>query len=460
MLTEEKKQILNQIVLNFSKEEILWASGYLSGLAANDNEKKSIENLTILYISETGNAKFLATELVKKLKAQGTAAKLKSIEQYRIADFAKEKKLILITSTHGEGEIPQAGKNFYEYLAQNNLDLSTLNFWIIALGDHNYPKFCEAGKIVESQLVLLKAKKLAERIDLDLDFENSIKQIFEKISEIFGEGKKINAPIKIISSQTNFEGEIISNTNLNDLGSGKETRHIEIAVEDEINYEPGDSIGIKLGDETPRLYSIASAKGEHGNEVHLTVSVARHLDKNGNQAEGLVSGYLSRLRSGEKINFYLSRNRNFKLPADDKNIIMIGAGTGIAPFRSFLAERNSRGSSGKNWLFFGERNFQTDFLYQTELQDYLTSELLTKLDVAFSRDQEEKIYVQHRLQEKSDEIFKWLENGAHLYVCGDKENMARDVENTLLTIFQNHQKPAEKYLQNLTREGRYLKDVY
>ena len=438
MLTNEKKQILDRIISDFSKEEILWASGYLSGATANDNEKKSIENLTILYISETGNSKFLAMEISKKLKAQGNNTKLKSVEQYRLSDLAKEKNLILIASTHGEGEIPAAGKKFYEYLTQNDHDLSALNFWVIALGDRNYPLFCEAGKVIESRLKKLNAKKISDRIELDLDFENSIPQISEKVFEVFGGEKISNTPIKIISGKTDFEGEILTNIILNDLGSSKETRHIEISVEDKINYEPGDSIGIKLGDSglhplaaqlatssqtrdlplnmgklAPRLYSIASSKNEHGNEIHLTVSVVRYKNENGEDVEGLVSGHLARLRAGEKIKFYLSRNRNFKLPADDKDIIMIGAGTGIAPFRSFLFERNSRNASGKNWLFFGERNFQTDFLYQTELQDHLASGLLSRLDVAFSRDQEKKIYVQNRIQERSTEVFQWLKNGAY-----------------------------------------------
>ena len=139
---------------------------------------------------------------------------------------------------------------------------------------------------------------------------------------------------------------------------------------------------------------------------------------------------------------------------------MVGPGTGVAPFRGFLAERNSRLASGKNWLFFGERNFQTDFLYQTEFQDHLESGLLSRLDVAFSRDQKEKIYVQNRLEEKAKDLFNWLENGAYFYVCGDKENMAQDVENALLAVIEGQGKPAKEYLENLTKEGRYLRDVY
>ena len=179
---------------------------------------------------------------------------------------------------------------------------------------------------------------------------------------------------------------------------------------------------------------------------------------------GLFSNYLAKLKINESIKFYLSKNRNFKLPQDHQDIIMIGAGTGIAPFRSFIAERNYRNASGKNWLFFGERNFISDFLYQTELQEYFESGLLTKIDLAFSRDSSSKIYVWHRLIENSKELFSWLENNAYLYICGDKNNMARDVENALLEIISKEgnksNNQAKHYLNNLIELGRYNKDIY
>jgi sulfite reductase (NADPH) flavoprotein alpha-component len=476
MLENSKKEILDRIIASFAKEEILWASGYLAGSVGGGSASKvvkAIENLTILYISESGNSKFLAGELNKKLKAAGIKAKLKDVLQYRHSDFAKEENLILITSTHGDGEIPESGKKFFEFLNENNLDLGKLKFLTIALGDKNYPLFCEAGKIFENKLIELRASKIANRIELDLDFEEFIDSVFETIINGFGDvdcrKAELLASDGVARAATEFSGKVLANVNLNDVGSGKETHHLEIDAGDEIFYESGDSIGILLKNDkgeklTPRLYSIASAKGEHGNEIHLTVSTLRYVDENGNEKEGVVSNYLSRLGEGEKVDFYLSKNRLFKLPEDDKDIIMVGPGTGIAPFRSFLFERNSRLAAGQNWLFFGERNFQTDFLYQSELQDFLASGLLTKLDVAFSRDQKEKIYVQNRMKEKAKELFAWLENGAYFYVCGDKENMAKDVENALLEIIANEGgkslEEAKEYLSNLSADGRYLKDVY
>ena len=475
MLPSEKKQILDQIIASFTKEEIAWSSGYLSGFVTDhkteNKSAKLVKDLTILYITETGNSKFLAGEIAKKLKAEGAHAKLKAADQYRLADFEKEKNLIVIASTHGEGEIPAAGKKFFEHITQNELALASLNYLTIALGDTNYPLFCQSGKDIDARLEKLGAKKLAERIDLDLDFENSIPEILAQVQAAFASEKSSIATVPttpIKSGKKNFSGKILANINLNDIGSSKETHHLEIASDDEIHYEPGDSVGILFEGEkeklTPRLYSIASSTNEHGNEVHLTVSLLRYIDKDEKEVEGLFSGRLSRLKIGEKINFYISRNRQFKLPADDKDIIMVGPGTGIAPFRSFLAERNYRNSSGKNWLFFGERNFQTDFLYQSEWQAHLESGLLSKIDVAFSRDQNHKIYVQDRIKENAQEIYHWLENGAYFYVCGDKENMARDVENTLLEVIQAIGKKsadeARNYLDQLVRQDRYLKDVY
>ncbi len=481
MLNKEKKQILDQFITSLTKPEIAWVSGYLAGLVAEEisaiSNNKIVKDLTILYITETGNSKFLASEIAKKLKAEGSNSKLKSVEQYRFTDLVKEKNLLIIASTHGEGEIPQSGKKFYEYINQNELDLKNLNYFVIALGDTNYPLFCQSGKDIDLRLEKLNAKKLAPRIDLDLDFENSINQVYAQVSAAFAEGGAIASvqnikPAK--SGQNQFVGEILANINLNDVGSSKETRHIEIAASgaDDLHYEAGDSVGILFENEelkvegkiTPRLYSIASSLNEHGSEVHLTVSVLRYIDKDGKEVEGLFSGHLAHLQVGSKIKFYISKNRQFKLPKDDQDIIMVGPGTGVAPFRAFLAERNYRNASGKNWLFFGERNFQSDFLYQIEWQAHLESGLLSKMSVAFSRDQKEKIYVQDRIKENAKELYQWLENGAYFYVCGDKENMARDVENSLLEVIENegnkNREQAQEYLSNLIEQDRYLRDVY
>ncbi len=214
---------------------------------------------------------------------------------------------------------------------------------------------------------------------------------------------------------------------------------------------------------TPRLYSIASSPSAHEGEVHLTVG--RHaFNAAGLSKSGLCSEYLAGLTEGDTLNFYIHKNHLFKLPAADKDIIMIGPGTGIAPFRSFVAERDAQGADGRSWLFFGDQHFTTDFLYQTEWQDKLSTGALTKMNVAFSRDSDEKVYVQHKLLKYATELFEWIEGGAYLYVCGAKSPMSVDVENTLLQIIKEQKGGSEEeavsYLEGLKESGRYLKDVY
>lgn len=213
----------------------------------------------------------------------------------------------------------------------------------------------------------------------------------------------------------------------------------------------------------PRLYSISSSPEANSGEVHITV--AKDSFKVNEEIKfGLCSEHLSRLSITENLEFYVYKNAQFKLRAPDKDIIMIGPGTGIAPFRSFLAERDATGATGKNWLFFGDQHFSTDFLYQTEIQNWIETGVLTKISVAFSRDQQEKIYVQHKMLKHGQEFFDWVSAGAYIYVCGAKEPMSVDVENTLLAIIVKHgnkkTNEAIAYLDELKAAGRYVKDVY
>lgn len=214
---------------------------------------------------------------------------------------------------------------------------------------------------------------------------------------------------------------------------------------------------------TPRLYSISSSPQAHEGEVHVTVAKDK-FTVNEELKFGLCSDYLSCLPADTDVHFYIHRNDQFRLPAGDKDIIMIGPGTGIAPFRAFLEERDATGASGRNWLFFGDQHFTTDFLYQTEIQNWKESGLLTRVNLAFSRDQPEKIYVQHKMVQYGAAFFEWLEAGAYVYVCGAKAPMSIDVENALLYIIQEQgdysTEQAEEYLERLKEEGRYLKDVY
>ena len=215
----------------------------------------------------------------------------------------------------------------------------------------------------------------------------------------------------------------------------------------------------------PRLYSISSSLSAFPNQVHLTVGVVR-FQQGARDRKGVCSTFLAdRVQHGDPVRIYLQPSHGFRLPAGGATpIIMIGPGTGIAPFRAFLQERKCTGATGLNWLIFGDQHGETDFLYQSELQDYKASGLLTRLDTAFSRDQEEKLYVQHRLLEYAADVWAWIEQGAHIYVCGDAKRMARDVDQALQQIIveQGRMKPADgkNFLQGLRTAKRYLRDVY
>ncbi|HVI28733.1 assimilatory sulfite reductase (NADPH) flavoprotein subunit [Hansschlegelia sp.] len=214
----------------------------------------------------------------------------------------------------------------------------------------------------------------------------------------------------------------------------------------------------------PRLYSIASSLAAAPEEAHLTVSTVRY-DLNGEPRSGVASGHLAaRATPDATLPVYVQANPHFRLPTDDRPIIMIGAGTGVAPYRAFLQEREARGAEGRNWLFFGERNFRSDFLYQTEWQGWLKDKLLTRMDVAFSRDRATKVYVQDKLRAQAKEVFAWLEQGGHVYVCGDAAHLAPDVHESLIGVVQDQggvaRDAAEEYVRNLQRDHRYQRDVY
>jgi sulfite reductase (NADPH) flavoprotein alpha-component len=214
-----------------------------------------------------------------------------------------------------------------------------------------------------------------------------------------------------------------------------------------------------------RLYSIASSLLAHPEEVHLTVAAVRY-ETHGRSRKGVCSTYLSDVaKSGTNVAVFVQPNKNFRLPADGGTpIIMVGPGTGVAPFRAFVEHRAALGSAGKNWLFFGDQRYTYDFLYQLEWQDHLKSGVLSKLDVAFSRDQPEKIYVQHKMLERAKELYAWLEEGAHFYVCGDANRMAHDVHEALVSIVETlghkSRADAEAYVEELKKAKRYQRDVY
>ncbi|RYG04327.1 MAG: sulfite reductase [Chitinophagaceae bacterium] len=570
MLAGPKLQTLLQLVKLASKEELIWINGYISGLISQDDSadapassdagsaKAIAGKLTIAYGTETGNSKKLAVEFAGKAKKAGINAKLVSLDQYRLNDLAKEEYFLAVISTQGEGEPPAAAKRFYDHVHQNGFKLEKMKYGVLALGDTSYPLYCKAGEDVDSQLQRLGGERIIDLQRCDVDYEEDAENWFTNfLSRLSSQGGGAQpntiavAPAKKSTGKKVYAGTVLSNVNLNDRGSSKETYHIEIGA-DGVEYKPGDSIGIlpynhlpvteailsltgidrekslehrtgnhsvvnllhkklniaylpervvkqyativkqdipetKIGlldllkiypvqdsqqfEEvisilepiTPRLYSISSSPEAHSGEVHITVA-KDYFTINEELKYGLCSEHLSMLPVDCEIEFYVHKNNEFRLPAEDKDVIMIGPGTGIAPFRSFLAERDSVGASGRNWLFFGEQHFASDFLYQTELQNWVETGVLTKLNVAFSRDQKQKIYVQNKMQANGAEFYSWIEGGAYIYICGKKEPMSFDVENTIINIITEFggktEEQAKQYLSNMKEQGRYLRDVY
>jgi sulfite reductase (NADPH) flavoprotein alpha-component len=568
MLQESKLKTLLDFVGTLTRDEKIWVNGYLSGLISNGQTqpeaaavaaKPVTGKMTITYGTETGNSKKLAGEFASKAKKNGINAKVVSLDQYRLNDLPKEEYFLSIVSTHGEGEPPAAAKKFYDHIHSNGFKLDKLKYGVLALGDTSYPLFCTAGEEVDRQLEKLGGKRIIPLQKCDVDYESDAEGWFMQVlhqlstSATATNGQAVAAPpvLKKSTGKKIYNGNVLTNINLNDRGSGKETHHIEISADD-IEYLPGDSLGVipenplrivepivellnidrqktftfrheevtafdllknKLNifylpervvskyaalvgqdipstkialldllkiyplkdnsqfDElieilepiAPRLYSISSSPEAHGGEVHITVA-RDEFHVNDEWKCGLCSDYLSQLRVDNNIEFYIHKNNQFRLPEDDKDIIMIGPGTGIAPFRSFLAQRDAAGATGRNWLFFGDQHFVTDFLYQTELQNWKETGTLTKINLAFSRDQKEKVYVQHKMLQNGQEFYNWINNGASIYVCGAKEPMSADVEDTLMQIVEKFGnktiEEAVQFVEQLKEDGRYLKDVY
>lgn len=308
-------------------------------------------------------------------------------------------------------------------------------------------------KLNSSSLVKIKGESytLLESLTSKLDITTLSLSVIKRYNELI---------------KDNQLEELLKPENKNDLQdyiSGREI--IDLLYEfpaEELSADALISIMRKL---PSRLYSIASSPKAHPQEVHLTVGVVRY-HTHGRERKGVCSTFLAeRISKGSKAEVFVTTNKKFKLPVNNETpIIMVGPGTGIAPFRAFIEERKATNASGKNWLFFGDQHYSTDFLYQSEWQNYLNEGILTKLDVAFSRDQKEKIYVQNRMLDNSRELFAWLEKGAYFYVCGDANRMANDVDDALHYIIEKEggleQEDAKAYVKKLKDEKRYLRDVY
>lgn len=601
---EEQREYLNRLIPTLTEAQKIWLCGFLSypfiagyeqsvqvDQTAAPKMEQSIQTreVTVLFGSETGNGQSLASTIVEKLQAKQLPVQSFSMDDFKPQNLKKVQDLLIITSTHGEGEPPENARSFYEFLHSKRAPkLENVRFSVLALGDESYEFFCQTGKDFDKRLEELGGERLYPRVDCDVDFEDPAEQWMSGVVAVLHEISNANASTitvsekqaaatlleekqSVYSKKNPYPAEVLENINLNGRGSNKETRHLVLSLEDSgLTFEPGDSLAI-LPENDPELvdslinelgwnpeesvqineegdiyslrkallskfeitrltksfiqaaaelfhheelkklaepgneekvkayldgrdlldfvrdfppvqlkpvdfiqilrklparqYSIASSLKANPDEVHLTISTVR-FQAHGRNRKGVCSSQIAeRIQPGDMLPIYVDQNPNFKLPSNpDTPIIMIGPGTGVAPFRAFLQEREAEGVTGKSWLFFGDQHFSSDFLYQVEWQKWLKNGVLTKMDVAFSRDQAEKVYVQHRMLEKRKEFYQWLEDGAVVYVCGDEKHMARDVHQTILTILEKEggltSEQAAVYLDQMRKQKRYQRDVY
>ena len=535
----------------FDAMQRTWLNGFLAGLFSSEPSAipapsaawSSLGPLLFLFGSQTGSSEGLARRFAQEAKKLGFETRVVGMENYSTIDLTKEKRLIIITSTYGDGEMPDNAQAFWEYLRNGTAPrLEQLEFSVLALGDRNYTQFCQAGKAFDTRLEDLGAKRIQPRIDCDVDYEvpsvewfNGLIKSLEGATPSARSSPNVVASVPAVESAPSFgksnpfSAVLKTNRVLNAPGSAKETRHLEIVLEGSgLEYEVGDALGVvptncpdfireildaagldgeeavkaPEGEEMPlriallrkfdlkcfladlppkaasaaefaaplrklqpRLYSISSSPKAHPGEVHLTVAVVRY-ELNGRARKGVCSTFFAdRSAADTKVPVFVHRSPSFKLPTDgSKPIIMVGPGTGVAPFRAFLEERRAIAATGRNWLFFGDQKAVCDFLYREELEAMKQDGLLTRLDTAFSRDQSQKIYVQDRMMENAGEIWSWLQEGGYFYVCGDAQRMAKDVDGALHkvaeTAGQLSTEQAVDYVKQLKSEKRYLRDVY
>lgn len=588
----DQRQSLNQLLAGLDTGQTTWLGGFLAGVAAASGGVSAAPvaapaaaklPVTVFFGTESGNSEGLAADDVAALKSQGFTAKMKSLGDATFKDFQDAQNALLVVSTWGDGEPPDAVVSFFEtFMSGDAPKLDGLNFSVCALGDTSYEKFCECGKEFDRRLAELGANRIVDRVDCDVDYDDAHEEWFGKVVEALNakcgsSGVAAVAAVPAItaagvaySKKNPFPAPLLDRVMLNGEGSSKETWHIELGLAGSgMTYEAGDALALvpknapdvvesilnaggfdanrkvevkgggerALGDALtenfditgvsptilkkynalansekltkmlkpehkkdlqdylwgrqivdvledfpipglaaedftgllrklpPRLYSISSSVKAHPDEVHLTIASVRY-NAHERDRKGVASTFIADdLAIEDTVKVYTHANKNFKLPKrGNVPIIMVGPGTGVAPFRSFIEERAAEGADGKSWLFFGDQRYSYDFLYQLEWQKYLKDGTLTKLDVAFSRDQKEKVYVQHKILERSKEVFAWLEEGAHLYVCGDASRMANDVNEALIAVAMKEARlkrdAAEYYVEDLKKSKRYQRDVY
>ena len=571
----------------YSDTQRAWLGGFFAGMHSHMLQSASSANQTdariinILYGTQTGNSESVATDAASVAKTHGLLPVVKSMDEIDIDTLAKMEYLLIITSTYGEGEMPDNAQLLWDSISADSTPrMENIQYSVLALGDTSYDLYCKAGIEWDERLTELGANRLYDRIDCDVDFEDAAENWISSVIPMMAGGVAILDGLTSTISASGtlgpkynrknpYSSKVTCNRLLTSEKSSKETRHYEFSLEgSDLTYEAGDALNvvplncpelvadivkaigctgqedepvngentlfsealrthfeIKLpskellqeiakrssdpelndllqaddkdklsnylwGRDTldllrqfpdvefsaaefiallkplqHRAYSISSSGKMHPDSVHLTIASVRYHSHNRDH-KGVCSTYLADLVDDHsEVKIFFSPNKSFRVPEDDSlPMIMVGPGTGIAPFRAFLQEREFRKASGKNWLLFGDRNAATDYIYQDEIEAMQASGLITRLDLAFSRDQAEKIYVQDRMRENGAEMFIWLEQGSSFFVCGDATRMAKDVDKALHDIIEQYgNKTAEQaidYVNQLKKEKRYVRDVY
>jgi sulfite reductase (NADPH) flavoprotein alpha-component len=595
-LTGDKPALLARLVEGLDTPALWWLSGYAAGLAQQPASPSlsllpggaavasPSSRLTIVYGSQTGNARRVAERLAGTAEAAGLTVRLLRADAYPLRELKHERYLVIVISTQGEGEPPDDARDFVEHLSGPRApQLKGLHYAVLGLGDSSYPLFCAIGHQLDARLAELGASRLAPVGAADVDIDTVATPWLDETLRAATEALKTDAPAANVvplrigeanvhnpvsrwSREQPFAAAVLASQRISGRDSQKDVRHLELSLEGSgLSYQPGDALGVwpsnppalvesilaalqlngdadvRHGDQslslrawltdkreltrlsrpfvaahaavsrasdlnrllapeqgaaltellnshqpidllqrwparwnedelvaalrplTPRLYSIASSAKSVGDEAHLTVDVLRY-DAFDREHVGAASHYLGKLGTGASAPVYVEANERFRLPADgSRDLLMIGAGTGVAPFRAFVQERSAVGASGKHWLLFGARHFRSEFLYQLEWQQALREGRLHKLDLAFSRDQAERIHVGQRLRENARDVYAWLENGAHLYVCGSLalgKSVHAALRDVVVTASGRHESATEDYLKQLQQSGRYARDVY
>ncbi len=573
----------------FSPEQRVWLAGFLAGVRSSAIDATDAGGRTpqlalhVLVGTQTGTAEAIAEDLGRAASGYGVAVTTIGLDDVEVDRLPAMGHVVVITSTYGEGEMPDNAELFWETLQASTAPrLDGLKFSVLALGDSGYDGFCQAGKLIDTRLEQLGAERILARVDCDVDYEEPAAAWTTQALSLFGAlaptdadaapapapaakpAKKPGRTRSPWTRKTPYGATLAVNRVLSGPASSKEIRHYEFDLGDSgIEYAAGDALGVmpsndpalvdaiiaeldaaadesvdgstladrlthgfeirtpskdlvaELADRAPdselagilalaqaetldswlrdrdildllrstavrfdaaalldvlrplqhRAYSISSSPLAADGRVHLTVASVRYAV--GDRLHGgVASTHLAdRVAEGATSGIFVSANAGFRVPSDDDApLIMVGPGTGIAPFRSFLQERRERGATGRNWLFFGDQHRAHDFIYEDELGELLTGGVLDRLDLAFSRDQREKVYVQTRMRENGKELYAWLEEGGHFAVCGDASRMAKDVDQALHELIAEHggrsTEAAAEYVHTLKREKRYIRDVY